>query len=94
MDMRIRPSARVMSPNAHQWPGTSYHNTRQHSGRSKRVEAGPLTPSATYWLRLSIADASLRTMSAKTASVSTSSITPVISNSTNPCIAAQNSSAA
>jgi hypothetical protein len=44
--------------------------------------------------RVCIPEANLSTMSVKTASVSMPFMTPVISNSTNPCMADQNSSAA
>ena len=58
--------------------------------RSKPVPEA-LTPGQRY--RLSIPDASLITISVNTASVSIPFIAPVISSSTKPCIADQNSSA-
>lgn len=76
------------------------HELPQYPAALRQVKARaqpppqPLPHLRDYWVRLSIAEASLRTMSEKTASVSTSSITPVISNRTNPCMAAQNSRAA
>ncbi len=73
------------------------HELPQYPPGLRQVKArrpGPFGPRRGYPVRLSIAEASRRTMSEKIASVSTSSITPVISNSTKPCIAAQNSSAA
>lgn len=67
-------------------PGTSTHNTRRWSCRSKRAHP--------YYRRCSPA-ASRSTMSENSVSVSMmSSMAPVISNSTNPCIADQNSNAA
>lgn len=76
------------------------HELPQYPAGLRQVKArrsdpsDPLVRLLRYPVRLSIAEASRRTMSANTASVSTSSITPVISNSTKPCMAAQNSSAA
>jgi hypothetical protein len=57
--------------------------------RSKPVH-GALTAGQRY--RLSIPDASRITMSVNTTSVSIPFMTPVISSSTNPCMADQNSS--
>ncbi len=73
------------------------HELPQYPAGLRQVKArrpGRFGLCRSYSVRLSIAEASRRTMSEKIASVSTSSITPVISSSTKPCIAAQNSNAA
>ncbi len=76
------------------------HELPQYPPALRQVKARPQhslqppSPRRGYPVRLSIPAANRRTMSAKTASVSTLSITPVISSSTKPCMAAQNSRAA
>ena len=93
--MRIGPACRhaygFRQPQAPYLPGTSVHDTRV-----ARADPNPsmrsLTPGQRY--RRSMPEASRITMSVNTASVSMPFIAPVISSSTKPCIADQNSSAA
>ena len=76
-------------------PGTAIHDTRAEHVAPNPQPAPLPQVSPTDAHRLCMPDASRITMSLNTVSVSTMPfITPVISSSTNPCIADQNSSAA